>query len=204
MLDTLCQEIFLLSWWHHTFILMSFLGLAVWVVNQWVKGVGNGAQKEPLREVWKNYCPDMMKGRKKQRVYNPCHGWEQLILTQRIRMLLCCWASAKNGGREAQHTSFGDCRGHEVLSDLLCVKHSLISQQFTSGFVEFTLHSLHSHWCSPQPERHVLCTDTLSTHTTVQARQTCHFPHSYCYRLPKYMSYLLIIGCPVPGGVLSK
>lgn len=94
----------------------------------------------------------------------------------------------------------------KVLSDLLCVKRSLISQQFTSGFVELTLHNLHSHWWSHQPERHVLCADTLSAHThrAVQASQTCHFPHSYCYRLPKYMSYLLIIGCTVPGGVLSK
>lgn len=73
----------------------------------------------------------------------------------------CCCAvvaSADNGDREAQHNSFGGCRGHKDLSDLLCVKCSLISQKFTSGFVEFTLHS---HWWSHQPERQ----RALSTHT---------------------------------------
>lgn len=78
----------------------------------------------------------MMKERKKQHVYNPCHGWEQLILTQQFRILLCFCGPCQNGDREAQHSTFGGCRGCEVLSDLLCVKHSLISQQFTSGFVD--------------------------------------------------------------------
>lgn len=134
----------------------------------WVVGWGflNGKKKkwgttgDPDRRLG-GHCPDMMKGRKKLCVYTLCHGGEQLILTQQGRAGTpeglasggcAIAASAENGDREAQHTSFGGgrgvsgrCRGNKVLSDLLCVKRMLVSQQFTSGFVQSTLNNLHSH-----------------------------------------------------------
>lgn len=113
-----------------------------------------GHNRDPEKRLG-DHCPDMMKGRKKL-----CHGGEQLILTQQGRAGTpegtsggcAIAASAENGDREAQHTSFGGgrgvsgrCRGNKVLSDLLCVKRVLVSQQFTSGFVQSTLNNLHSH-----------------------------------------------------------
>lgn len=66
---------------------MAFLRLAVWVVGQ---GFQNGRKRKwgtrgaPERRLG-GHCPDVMNGRKKQPVYNPCHGGEQLILTQQGR-----------------------------------------------------------------------------------------------------------------------
>lgn len=59
----------------------------MWVVG---RGFLNGMKRKwdikgaPERRLG-DHCPDMMKGRKKQHAYNPCHGGEQLILTQQGR-----------------------------------------------------------------------------------------------------------------------
>lgn len=100
---------FWLSWWYHTFILMSFIGLAVWVVNQGFLSERNRkwGTKEPLREVWKTYCPDTT-GNKGGR--NSTFITLVMDETQQVRMLLWCCGSAENGVWEAQHTSFGGCR----------------------------------------------------------------------------------------------
>lgn len=97
---------FWLSWWYRTFILMSFLGLDVWVVNwHFLSGRNRklGTKGAPERRLG-DYCPDMMKGGKKQHVYNPCRGGEQHILTQQVRMLLCCCGQCwKWGQRSTTH-----------------------------------------------------------------------------------------------------
>lgn len=161
----------------------------------------------------------MTKGRKKQHVYNPCHGEERLILTQQGRAGIpeglapgaCATAaSAEHGGREAQHTSFGGWAGSlrwlqgEKTSHLLCVE--MLACFPAVHFWLRTVHSAQSAWppvVASAREPRAVYRSALSA-STLHARQSCHFPYSYCYRLPKHISYLLIIGSPVPGMVLSK
>lgn len=52
------------------------LGFLEWRKRKW------GTKGAPERRLGE-HSPDMMKGRKKQHVYNPSHGGEQLILTQK-------------------------------------------------------------------------------------------------------------------------
>lgn len=162
----------------------------------------------------------MVKGRKKQHVYNPCKGREQLILTQQGRAGIpeglaskgcAIAASAENGDREEQHTSLGWWEGSlQWLQGEQGPLRSALRKKLAS------FPAVHFWFCllctiCTVTDGHVsqgtmCCVQKLSqrTHTAVQARQPCHFPYSYCYRLPKHLSYLLIIGCPVPGMVLSK
>lgn len=101
---------------------MVFLRLAVWMED---RGFLNGRKRnwgtkgDPERRLG-YHCPDMMKGRKKQHVYNAYRGGEQLILTQQERAAIpeglasggcAIAASAENGDRQAQHTSFRGWEG---------------------------------------------------------------------------------------------
>lgn len=113
-----------LSWWHHTFILISFLGLAVWVVNQGFLSERNrkwgtkGAPERSLEDLLSRH--EREEGRKKH-VYNPCHGWEQLILTQQVRMPLCCCGQCwKWAQRSTTHQLWWLQRPQAPLRSALC------------------------------------------------------------------------------------
>lgn len=102
---------------------------------------------------------------------------------------------ASGGGRGVS----GSCRGNKVLPDPLQMKRLFPSSSplilYSSPCTICTVTDGHI------SQGTTCCVQKLSQHThrAVQARQSCHFPYSYCYRLPKRCELFTHYWLPSPG-----